>query len=330
MNKTIKIDFKKYLQNEQLPLLVSLIVICAVFAFITPFFFTIDNFMNILRSASLIAITGMGMLLVILVGEIDLSVGSTYALSGIVGAVTLVKTGNFYIALLAVIVLGVLIGLFNSMLVIKGGVNSLIATLGSMAIIRGITMVSTKARSIQVAKDDFVNFGAGFWGPFPKPLVIAVALFILFGYVLKYTALGRYIYAVGGNANAAKLAGITVGKIKMIAFVSVGILASISGFISASRMNSGQPTAGNGFELEVISAIIFGGVSLTGGRGTILGAITGVLILSVLQNGLILLQIDPFYHSIVRGAVIILAVYIDERRKSGLVRKLLSVKSQQV
>ena len=329
MFKKVKSKLGIYMQNEQLPLLLLLIVLCALLTFFTPVFFTFDNMMNILRAASLVAITGVGMLIVILVGEIDLSVGSTYALSGVTGAAVLSITNNFFLALVAVLLLGILIGALNAFFVVKGKVNSLIATMGSMAIIRGVTMVTTQARSIQVTLDSFVEFGTGYWGPFPKPLVIAIVLIVLVGYILKHTSFGRYIYAVGGNSNAAKLAGIAVGRIKFIAYMIVGVLASLSGFISAARMNSGQPTAGNGFEMEVISAVIFGGASLNGGRGTLLGAMTGVLILSVLQNGLVLMQIDPFYHNIVRGAVIIFAVFIDERRKEGLTKILLKAKSQQ-
>lgn len=324
----IKERLKSSAQIEQLPLLFSLGVICVVLTFMTPMFFTVDNMMNILRAASLVAITGIGMVLVILVGEIDLSVGSVVAVVGIAGVWVLNATGSFTVALLVSLGIGALTGLINGVLVVYGNINSLIATLGTMAILRGVAMVTTQARSIQAVKEDFADFGAGYWGPFPKPLVIAFLVFVLVAFILNHTGLGRYIYAVGGNANAAKLAGIPVARVKMITFISLGMLAALTGLIIAARMSSGQPSAGTGWEFQVVAAVILGGISLTGGKGSLLGAVTGILILSVLQNGLILLNVSSFYHDIVRGAVIILAVYIDERRKRGLVRKLLRAKSQ--
>ncbi len=328
MYETIKGRLKALTHMEQLPLLLSLIVICIVLSVLTPMFFTVDNLMNILRAASLTAITGIGMVLVILVGEVDLSVGSLIAVVGVAGVAVLNATGSFFIAMLAVLVTGAVVGLFNGALVVYGNINSLIATLGTMAVLRGIAMVTTQARSISAVMADFSEFGAGYWGPFPKPLIIAAVLFAIFSYILNNTGLGRYVYAVGGNTNAARLAGIPVNRIKMLTFICVGILAALTGFIIASRMSSGQPSAGLSWEFQVIAAVILGGVSLTGGKGTLFGAIIGILILSVLQNGLILLDVSSFYHDIVRGAVIILAVYIDERRRRGLAKKLLRAKSQ--
>lgn len=328
MFETLKSRLKELAHMEQLPLLLSLVVICIVLSILTPMFFTFENMMNILRAASLTAITGIGMVLVILVGEIDLSVGSVIAVVGVAGVAVLNATGSFLVAMLAIIVIGAIVGLLNGTLVVYGNINSLIATLGSMAILRGVAMVTTQARSISAVSADFSEFGAGYWGPFPRPLVIAAVLFVLFAYLLNNTGLGRYIYAVGGNTNAARLAGIPVNRIKMFTFVCVGILAALTGFIIASRMSSGQPSAGQSWEFQVIAAVILGGISLTGGKGTLFGAVIGILILSVLQNGLVLLNVSSFYHDIVRGAVIILAVYIDERRRRGLTKMLLRAKSQ--
>ncbi len=328
MVEQIKNRMKNSLQIEQLPLIVSLAMLCIAFSFLSPMFFTVDNLMNVLRAASLLAITGMGMVLVILVGEIDLSVGSTVAIVGVAGVAVLNASGSFTVTLITVILMGAVIGSINGIFVVYGNINSLIASLGTMAMLRGLAMVVTQARSIQANSEEFVNFGAGFWGPFPRPLIIAAALFVIISYVLNHTAIGRYIYAVGGNSNASNLAGISVKKIKMVTFVSVGVLAALTGLILAARMNSGQPNAGVGWEFQVVSAVILGGISLTGGKGTLLGAVTGILILSVLQNGLVLLNVSSFYQDIVRGAVIVLAVYIDERRKRDLTKKLLRAKNQ--
>ena len=193
-----------------------------------------------------------------------------------------------------------------------------------MAILRGAAMVSTQAVSIQGKVEGFVEVGTGYLGPIPIPVLATFVLFGLFYYVLHHTILGRYIYAIGGNIQAARLAGLAVDRTRVLVFVLGGVLAALSAFILASRLNSGQPNAGLGFELQVIAAVILGGISLTGGVGTLGGAFIGILILTVLSNGLVLLNVSSFYHDIARGAVIILAVYLDTRRKQSLLRRLLA------
>lgn len=229
-----------------------------------------------------------------------------------------------WLALLAALLAGALVGLCNGLLVTKAGINSLIATLGTMAILRGAAMVSTQAVSIQGKVEGFVEVGTGYWGPVPIPVLLAFLLFGLFYYVLHHTILGRYIYAIGGNIQAARLSGLAVDRTRVLVYVIGGVLAALSAFILASRLNSGQPNAGLGFELQVIAAVILGGISLTGGIGTLGGAFIGILILTVLSNGLVLLNVSSFYHDIARGAVIILAVYLDTRRKQSLLRRLLA------
>ena len=190
-------------------------------------------------------------------------------------------------------------------------------------------MGSTQAVSIQGKVESFVEAGTGYLGPVPVPVLIAFAFFALFYYVLHHTILGRYIYAIGGNIQAARLSGLAVDRTRILVFVIGGVLAALSAFILASRLNSGQPNAGLGFELPVIAAVILGGISLTGGVGTLGGAFIGILILTVLSNGLVLLNVSSFYHDIARGAVIILAVYLDTRRKQSLLRRLLAPSAEE-
>ena len=189
-------------------------------------------------------------------------------------------------------------------------------------------MVSTQAVSIQAKVVGFVEVGTGYLGPIPIPVLLTFVLFGLFYYVLHHTILGRYIYAIGGNIQAARLSGLAVDRTRILVFVIGGMLAAISAFILASRLNSGKPNAGLGFELQVIAAVILGGISLTGGVGTLAGACIGILILTVLSNGLVLLNVSSFYHDIARGAVIILAVYLDIRRKESLLRRLLASQTE--
>ena len=314
----------RLLQNEQAGLLLALILLCVVLSFLSPVFFTALNIKNVLRDAALVAIAGIGMVMVILLGEIDLSVGSVQAVAGIVAVAVLNSFSSVSVALAATLFAGACIGLINGLLITRAQINSLIATLGVMAILRGGAMVSTQAVSIQGAVDSFIEIGTGHLGPLPIPVLIAFLLLVLFFYVLHYITFGRYVYAVGGNPQAARLSGLPVERIRIAVFVIAGLLAALSAFILASRLNSGQPNAGLGFELQVIAAVILGGISLTGGVGTLAGALIGILILTVLSNGLVLLNVSSFYHDIARGIVIILAVYLDTRRKQSLVRRMRS------
>ena len=314
----------RLLHNEQAGLLLAFILLCVVLSFLSPVFFTALNIKNVLRDVALVAIAGIGMVMVILLGEIDLSVGSVQAVAGIVAVAVLNSFSSVSVALAATLFAGACIGLINGLLITRAQINSLIATLGMMAILRGGAMVSTQAVSIQGAVDSFIEIGTGHLGPLPIPVLIAFLLLVLFFYVLHYTTFGRYVYAVGGNPQAARLSGLPVERIRIAVFVIAGLLAALSAFILASRLNSGQPNAGLGFELQVIAAVILGGISLTGGVGTLAGALIGILILTVLSNGLVLLNVSSFYHDIARGIVIILAVYLDTRRKQSLVRRMRS------
>ncbi len=313
----------RLLRNEQAGLLLALVLLCLVLSLLSPVFFTALNIKNVLRDASLVAIAGIGMVMVILLGEIDLSVGSTQAVAGIVAVAALNSSDSVVLALVAALACGAAIGLLNGLLVTKAKINSLIATLGMMAILRGMAMVGTQAVSIQGKVDAFVDVGTGYIGSVPIPVLIVFVLFALFYYALHHMTFGRYVYAIGGNVEAARLSGLAVDRTKILVFVIAGMLAALSAFILASRLNSGQPNAGLGFELQVIAAVILGGISLTGGIGTLGGAFIGILILTVLSNGLVLLNVSSFYHDIARGMVIILAVYLDTRRKESLLRRML-------
>jgi ribose transport system permease protein len=218
---------------------------------------------------------------------------------------------------------GLFIGLVNGLIVTKGKINSFIATLGTMAIIRGTTYVFTKASAVINNIKGFDYLGTGSIFGMPVTVLIFIVMAVLTFYILKYTVLGRNIYAVGGNVNAARLSGINTDKIKIISFMIAGLLGALTSIISASRMDSGQPNAGTNFEFLVITAVILGGVSMTGGRGNVFGVILGVLILKVLNNGLVLLNISSFYQDIMRGIVIVLAVFIDEKRRRDIGKSLL-------
>jgi ribose transport system permease protein len=204
--------------------------------------------------------------------------------------------------------------------------NPLIATLGMMSILRGAVLVGTNGISIQIINEEFLNIGIGHVAGIPIPVIIWILLIVIFWFTLSCTSFGRKIYAVGGNEKAAKLSGIHVERIKVLVYVLSGILAAVAAIILASRMNSGQPTAGDGFEMTVIASVVVGGVSMSGGRGSLAGAMVGTLIFQVLANGLILLDINSFWQNILRGALIIIAVYIDEHRKEKLVKEIINAR----
>ena len=309
--------------SEQLSLILALLILSVVITILSPVFLTVFNLTNVLRQSSLVAITGIGMVLVILTGEIDLSVGSSVAVVGVAAVWILNLTGSIFLAITAGILLGGVFGLINGLLVTKGQIASLIATLGMLSILRGVAFISTKAVSIQVEVPSFGALGSGSIGPFPVPVIIMAVLLVLFYYILNHTMYGRYIYAIGGNSSAAHLSGIPVVKLKIQTFIVSGLLTGLTGCILASRMYSGQPNAGSGFELEVVSAVILGGLSLNGGVGTLVGAFVGVLILGVLQNGLTLMNVSSFYQEVARGLVLILAVYLDGYRKRKMEKSLL-------
>lgn len=311
---------------EQASLVIVLIAICIAAACISPVFLTATNIMNVLRQASLTLITSVGMVMILLSGEMDMSVGSTQGLVGVFSVMVLNRTGSVAAAVLFMIAMGLFLGLCNGLLVTAAKINSLIATLGTMAIFRGVAYVVTGGVSIQVSHPAFQPLGAGSILGVPVPLIIAAAIVAAAWFVLNQTVFGRYIYAIGGNVDAAMLAGVAVKRIKLICFLVSGVLASLSALILAARMNSGQPSAGDGFEFNVVSAVVLGGVSLNGGKGNLSGAVLGVLILALLTNVMTLMNLSSFYQQIARGVVILLAVYLDGRSRRSAERKLLQAK----
>ncbi len=318
-------------EYEQLALLLTFLALCVILYLLEPKFLSRVNIINVLRQASMTAICSIGMVMLVLLGCIDLSVGSAQAVVGVFCVWVVVHSGNVALGVAAGLLIGAFIGLVNGLVVTRLKITALIATLGTMSILSGSAMVATKAVSIQVLDPAFLFIGTGqvplpLIGRVPLPVLILLVLVVIFSYVLNHTSFGRQLYAIGGNETAAGLAGIPVNRIKLTAFVLAGILTGLAAIILASRMNSGQPTAGLGFEMQVIASVVIGGVSMNGGRGTLGGAMIGVLILSVLSNGLVLMDVNSFWQNILRGIVIILAVYLDERRRANTAKNLLAAR----
>ena len=316
--------FNRLKSMEQLPILLVLILICVVISIRAPIFLSGTNLINLTRQTSQVGICSLGLCMVALVAEIDLSISAMQAAVGILAVTIVNKTGNIWLAMLAGLLLGVLVGLLNATIILKGGVVALIATLAMQTIIRGVIMIITNAASIPCNSQIFKLIGVGYIGIIPIPVVIwficAVIVFIL----LNKTVFGRNIYAIGGNRVAAELSGINVIKYKYIVFAISGFLTGLAALVLTGRMNSGQPTAGSGFEMSVISAVVVGGVSLSGGRGNVIGVLIGSFILSVLANGMVLMDINTFYQDVIRGAILILAVFLDARRTAMAKKQLLA------
>lgn len=298
MNNKFKENLDKYKS------LIGLVLLCVVITFVSPAFMTLSNITNVFTQVSTNAIIAVGMTFVILTGGIDLSVGSTVAISGAFAASIIKSTNNVFLAVLAASIVGIVIGLINGLLISKGKLQAFIATLATMTIFRGATLVFTNGTPISKLPENFVNIGNGKLGFIPIPVIITVIVLVIAIYVLTQTRFGRYLYALGGNEDSARLSGINTTKIKTLVYVISGFASSIAGVIIASRIGSASPNAGTGFELDAIAAVVIGGTSLAGGEGRITGTLIGALIIGVLNNGLNLMNVSPFYQSIVKGLVI--------------------------
>ncbi|UXZ09388.1 ribose ABC transporter permease [Clostridium perfringens] len=293
--------------------LIGLVLLCIVITIVTPNFLSVSNITNVFTQVSVNAIIAIGMTFVILTGGIDLSVGSTLAISGAVGASIVKSTGNVFLAIIVAAVIGIAVGLINGLLVSKGKLQAFIVTLATMTIFRGATLVFTDGTQISKLPEAFVKIGNGKLGFMPIPVIITIIIAIIAVYALSQTRFGRYLYALGGNEDASRLSGINTDKIKTLVYVVSGFASAIAGVIITSRIGSASPNAGTGFELDAIAAVVIGGTSLAGGEGTITGTLIGVL-----NNGLNLMNVSPFYQSIVKGLVILIAVLLDKKSRKKI------------
>lgn len=303
--------------------IIALLIMCIALSLLSDRFLTTDNAWNVMRQISVNIVVSVGMTLVILTGGIDLSVGSILAFAGAVTA-GMLKFGaeftdmNVYLgftlfgALFGGILVGTALGWFNGFTITKLKVPPFVATLAMLTIGRGLTMLWTGGFPITGLGEDMAFIGTGWFLGIPMPVWIS-AVIVTGGNVLtNKTKLGRHIYAVGGNETAAKLSGLKIKRIKMIVYSIAGALSAVGGIIVTSRLDSAQPNAGFGFELDSIAAVVIGGTSLSGGKGTIMGTVQGALIIGILNNGLVLLNVSPFWQQVIKGLVILLAVVIEK------------------
>ncbi|EPM7838832.1 ribose ABC transporter permease [Vibrio cholerae] len=322
MTNTTSDNRKKLLSKEWLieqKSLIALLFLVVVVSFLNPNFFTVDNLLNILRQTSVNAIIAVGMTLVILTAGIDLSVGSVLALCGAFAATLVAMEVPVLIAVPTALLAGATLGAISGIIIAKGKVQAFIATLVTMTLLRGVTMVYTDGRPISTGftdtADTFAWFGTGYALGIPVPVWLMVVVFTGAWYLLNHTRFGRYVYAVGGNESATRLSGINVDRVKIGVYAICGLLAALAGIIVTSRLSSAQPTAGMGYELDAIAAVVLGGTSLMGGKGRIMGTLIGALIIGFLNNALNLLDVSSYYQMIAKAVVILLAVLVDNKNK---------------
>lgn len=296
--------------------LIALVLLVVGIGLVSPEFRTWDNFMSLLRQSSINGFIAFGMTVVILTDGIDLSVGSVLALSTALCA-AMIKGGiPVGAAMLLALVIGTLFGTVSGILVSRCRLQAFIATLITMTVFRGATMIFMDGKPISGLGDSFLLkfVGKGFVFGIPFPVILFFLVFLAFWFMLEKTTLGRRIYATGSNSTAAKLAGVNIQNTKLIAYAISGCMAALSGLILLSRLASAQPTLGDGYELDAIASVALGGTSMSGGRGRISGTLIGILIIAVLNNGLNILGVSSYYQSVVKGIVILIAVLSDRKR----------------
>jgi ribose transport system permease protein len=306
--------------------LIALFALCLVISMLTDKFMTASNLWNVLRQISVNICISVGMTLVVLMAGIDLSVGSILAFSSAICAGLLSKgiaipsldlfigfttLGGVLVALLV----GLVLGLFNGWVITKFNLPPFVATLAMLTIARGATMLYTQGIPISNLGSSFEFIGSGWFLGIPVPVWISVLGVLTIVFITNKTTFGRYIYAIGGNERAAFLSGINIKSVKLAVYGISGMMAAVGGILVTSRLNSAQPNAGASYELDSIAAVVIGGTSLSGGIGTVAGTVIGATIIGVLNNGLVLLNVSPFWQQVVKGLVILLAVIIDQKSK---------------
>ncbi len=304
--------WKIFLKIRELNVLTALIVVAALISFSTPYFLTTDNLMGVFRSFSLIAIMSIGMVMVIITGGIDLSVGSVMGLASLVTALGFDSGLSMPVCILGGLVTGLLFGLFNGLLITAVRLPPLIATLGSLSIGRGLMYIITHGVPLTPdTPDAFATIGQGYVGFVPVPVVVMMVMMVIFSLLMRRTRFGRHVYATGGNEVAARLSGVKTGRVKLLVYMLSGLISGLAGIISFSRYLSAEPASGFGSELDVIAAAAIGGASLSGGVGSVEGAIIGAALAGIIANGVVLMNINTYAQQAITGAVILIAVSLD-------------------
>ncbi|OQY32363.1 MAG: L-arabinose ABC transporter permease AraH [Spirochaetaceae bacterium 4572_59] len=313
-NSILTISRNLWENSGMLLIFILLFILLSIFV---PYFFTLRNMIGLGLSVSMVGMVACTMLFCLASGDFDLSVENIVAFSGVTAAVVMNATGSIFLGIIAGILGGGLIGLINGVIIAKAGINALITTLAMAQIVRGLAFIVSGGSAVGVSDSRFFILGNEQFLGIPNPIWITIVCFIIFGVLLNNTSYGKNTLAIGGNMEATRLAGVAVDKIKILIFTLQGMMAGFAGVVLASRMTSGQPNTSIGFSLDVISACVLGGVSLSGGVAPIQGAIVGVLIMGTVQNAMNLMNIPTFYQYVVRGLILLIAVLIDRFKQTN-------------
>lgn len=302
--------------------LIILVVLVVIFSIASPNFLRINNLLNVLRQVAVIGILTAGMTYVIIAGGMDLTVGAYLGLSGVAIAQMMTAGVPVGLAVILTMILMTGIGIVTGGLIVSLNVSAIVITLGMQTVVRGLAYIFSGGLPVYDIPESIVFLGQGYVAGIPVPVIIMLIIVILMGLVLKFSYFGRYIYAIGGNVEAAKLAGVSVNKIVVALYGISAFVASIAGIVLTGRVSSGAPASGTGTEMDVITAVVIGGISVNGGKGSMLGAFLGAVIIGVLSNGLTIMNIGEYYQQVVKGAVLILAVAFDVLANREKVKKV--------
>lgn len=313
-------SLKKILLGEQ-GLVVIFAVAFVIVSLTVPNFLTERNMLGMLQSVVTIGIVACTMMFCLASRDFDLSVGSTVAFSGMVAVMASNASGSIFIGILAALVCGGIVGLFNGIVIAHFRINALITTLATMQIVRGLALIASDGRAVGINDPGFYQIALGKIAGIPTPIWVMALFFLAFGFVLNRTVFGKNTLAIGGNPEASRLAGVKVSNMRIWIFTLQGLVCAVAGVLLASRITSGQPNAATGLELSVISACVLGGVSLAGGRAAMTGVLVGVLIMGIAENVMNLLNIQAFYQYVVRGLILLLAVLLDNLRSGAVGRR---------
>ncbi|MGX8700429.1 ABC transporter permease [Caproiciproducens sp.] len=316
------VQVKKHGNISKYAIYIVLLALIVFFSIVAEGFFTTTNFFNVLRQVAVYGIPAVGMTMVIITGGIDISVGSMMGAAS-VGCASLMVAGlNPILAMLIVLIVGLIVGLLNGFFTYEVGIPPMIVTLAAMSILRGLAYIISGGLPVYGFPASFTALGQGYLGPIPIPVIIMAVCFAV-GYItLEKTSFGRYVYGIGSNREASRLSGVSVRKVMYSVYGLCGMLGALAGMVLLSRVNSGQPKAGEMYEMDIITAVVLGGVSTTGGEGKITRVIAGLLVMGVLLNGMILMNIPDYYQRVVKGVVLLLAISADMMSQKRLSKKI--------
>lgn len=314
---TLRVFFKRQDNWNIIGLTITLIVVMAIFSIASPYFMTVKNWLNIGQAISIRGIIAIGLTIVLITGGLDLSIAAVAAVAGMAAAAMINAQVNGWLAAVLALILAGSLGAINGTIIVKFRINPIIATLGTLLLYRGLAYVVSGGKNIVIGVNTWSFLGRGFFLGIPVSLIIYIVLLVLAYLFLRYTITGNYIYAIGGNSEACRNSGIKVDRLRFGVYIFTAMLSGVAGLILMSQAGTATPVALSGAELDIIAAVLLGGIALSGGRGSLLGTFLGSLLIGVINNGLILTQVQIYWQMVARGVLLIIAVTLDSFRRGG-------------